>query len=342
MTLDEILAQINAGLPGTPEEDIAYLEEQTEAYADSEFAKEVARACGRLIYERIPEETKKDTLEKIMAEELRPINDALEEAKGLLEAGDVDAALAAMEALTEKLDAAKTSGLFQDDAASEYYCFNEPFEELLYMHLHQPSRDVRRSAIPFAEAYHLYGGLLMEKESFRAANYVLKEAVRWNPSSAKIRFEYGESFKAMGDMDHFLEITRDTFAVAFRPDDLARCFRNMGYYLSEQEAWNEAAGCYVLSMQYDDKAPMAAHELTYIESKSDGTAKAPSAEDMLATCERYDIPFGPSDLVIGVAYHYGEEFLKHGNAPAAHYFLTIAYDLTEDEDIKAILDKLNQ
>lgn len=63
---------------------------------------------------------------------------------------------------------------------------------------------------------------------------------------------------------------------------------------------------------------------------------------MLATCERYDIPFGPSDLVIGVAYHYGEEFLKHDNAPAAHYFLTIAYDLTEDEDIKAILDKLNQ
>ena len=60
---DQIMHQITSGLTGDEKTDLAYLQEQSEAYKDHEMGKEIIRACGRLIYELIPDDKKAD-LEK--------------------------------------------------------------------------------------------------------------------------------------------------------------------------------------------------------------------------------------------------------------------------------------
>lgn len=340
MTLDDILKQITQGLSGDSEADIAYLNEQAQAYSDHEQAQEIARACGRMIYERMPEDARKKAFNAMVDEDLRPIEEALNEARTLLQAHDLEQAQTVLEGLVDKADDAKKRGLFQDDALSEYYCFSEPFEEMLFMFRKKPEREVRRSVIPFAEIYSLYGQLLLERGEARAANYVLKEAVRWNPANAAIAFAYADSFKKLGDMEQFMEITRGIFPYAFRPADLARCYRNVGDYFINNEQWAEAKGCVLFSLQFDEDAPMAQQQLADIDEKTDGDVVAPAIEILEALAAIHDFPLSADENIVQLSYMYGQSFLKQNNNDAARYFLTIAYGLTEAEEIKLILEKI--
>lgn len=60
MNLDTILKEITAGLTGNSKDDLAYLKGQMENYKDHELSQEILRACGRLMYELIPEDKKKE------------------------------------------------------------------------------------------------------------------------------------------------------------------------------------------------------------------------------------------------------------------------------------------
>ncbi len=56
---ESIMKEITRGLTGNFEQDISYLNEQMEKYKGHEYEKEILRACGRLIYEIMPEDKKK-------------------------------------------------------------------------------------------------------------------------------------------------------------------------------------------------------------------------------------------------------------------------------------------
>ena len=55
-TFNEIMQQITGGLTGEKEHDAAYLMEQCEKYKGHDMAKEIIRACSRLMYSFISEE----------------------------------------------------------------------------------------------------------------------------------------------------------------------------------------------------------------------------------------------------------------------------------------------
>lgn len=163
-----------------------------EKYKEHELGKEIIRACGRILYEILPED-KKEELEE--------------------------------------------SGLFQDDSVSMYFTFNNLFGELLYMIRNKPKKDVRRSDIPFAEIYLQYGSLLFELKRYEEAREMLKKAVRWNPCNTQIAFEYAETFKIVGDLESFFKVSVDTSNIAYTPNDIARCYRNLVFYFVEKELW---------------------------------------------------------------------------------------------------------
>ena len=55
---DSIIREITGELTGDFKIDIAYLRDQMEKYKDHEMGKEIVRACGRLMYELIPDDDK--------------------------------------------------------------------------------------------------------------------------------------------------------------------------------------------------------------------------------------------------------------------------------------------
>ena len=155
---EAIMKEITGGLTGDPEADIKYLDEQGQKYKDHEYGKEILRACGRLMYQLIPED-KKAELNKALAKDNMGYDAAMEEVRFNIYKKNYDKALKLIEDMISKYE---KSEMFKDDAVSEYHCFREPMEEILYCEYIKPEKDIRRANYDYADMYLTYGSLLVE------------------------------------------------------------------------------------------------------------------------------------------------------------------------------------
>lgn len=339
MDFNKIMQEITAGLTGDNAQDIAYLKEQMEKYKDHEYGKEIIRACGRLLYEKLPDELK-NKVNQVAENEDLGIKATLDEVGYCVYKKDFDKALNLMEALVSRIDEAHEGGMFQDDAVSTYCNFDELFEEVLYRHLNETGKEVRRCPMPFHVVYARYGSLLFEMKRYDEAKKALEKAIRWNPVYTDAMFERAECHKATGDLQGFFNLTVEAFKYAFRPNTVARCFRNLGYYFIEKELWDEAVACYVASMDYEKEALNAQSEMYYIQRKAGRQIPPPSQEAFESFGQQYGFPVHPSEDILGLSYAYGKHFAEQGNSEGARYFWTVFYELTGNEEIKQMIDSL--
>ena len=116
--LDKILSDIKSGLTGNAEKDMAFLNEQSNKYKDHKFGKEILRACGRLMYDVMPDDMRKK-LEKITDEHFSRIDDSLNQAEQFLFKKDYNKALKLIEDLIFEL--------FQKSALIFFLCYLQSF-----------------------------------------------------------------------------------------------------------------------------------------------------------------------------------------------------------------------
>lgn len=336
MTYDEIMEEIKSGLTGDAKVDMKYLMTQMDKYKEHELSQEIIRACGRMIASIMPEDAKEEFNNLIRKEELN-IDSALDEMHFAVYKKDYQRALDIVEALVQKAD---ENPMFKDDAVSAYFNFNEFFEEIIYIQVNQPKKDIRKAEFPFASIYLNHGSLLVELERFEEANNTLKKALKWNPVNMGIRNEYMETLKRMGRLEEYFEMTVESFKYAFRSKDIGRCYRNLGWYFVEKKMYKEAIGVYIMSTHYDRDSNTAQGELYYIQ-QMDASAKEPTIDELNAIAEKNGFPMGPDKTVLQTAYAYGKHFMDKKMIDATRYCFEILYDLTGDEEIKELLEKIS-
>ena len=336
MDFEKIMREITSGLTGDGKKDIKYLMEQAEKYKDHEMGKEIVRAIGRLLFKCVPED-KRAEMDRLINNDLASWESVLEEVRFKQHEKKFDEALTLMEGLIRKFE---DSNMFSDDQVSEYHCFNEFFEEALYKYHEEPTRELRHATYPLDVFYTQYGSLLVDLQRPKDAEAALVKALHWNPADVKIMFERAETRKVQGDMDGFFKLTLEAFKYAFRPKQVARCFRNLGFYFTEKELWEESVACHTMSLQYDNESNLAMSELYYIQQKAGKVIQPPKMDRLREISEQYGFPVGADQDVLGLSYHYGKLFAEQGNTEAARYCWEITYGLTDDEDIKKMLDKL--
>lgn len=336
MDFDSIMQEITAGLTGKSDEDIAYLMKQAEKHKAHPFAKEIARACGRLMFDLIPDD-KKAEFEQAIGNDSAGISSTLDEIRFVAYKKDFEKALTLIEVLVNKIE---TMGAFADDAVSEYHTFSELFEEILFFHLKKPNKQLRQAQLPYAEIYTLHGNILFELKRFVEAKQALEKAIRWNPISAPIAFEHAEVCKMLGDMDSYLSLTKEIMNIAYNPQDLARGFRNLGYYFAEMHLYDVAAGCLHLSLVYEKESNVAQSELYYIQSKVGGRPIRSTEKQLRQYADQHGFPLGASNDVLSLAYTYGKLELAEKEFDKARYFLEIVNGLTADEEVRTLLEEL--
>ncbi len=333
---DSIMKGITSGLTGEPEKDIPYIQKICEEYKDHEYSKEILRACGRLMYDMIPDD-KKEELNKAAGKDTLGTEATIEEIRFNIYKKDYEKAFHIAEGLVRKVEDAN---LFQDDQVSEYHQFNEFLEEMLYKYLYKPSKEIRRAElIRYTEIYSLYGSLLVELKKIEEAREALKKGLRWNPVDFSITSEYIETFKMEGDMETFFQKTMEAFKIAIHAPQIARCYRNLGYYFTEKKLYPVAVSVYQLSMLYEKDSKNVQAELYYINQVSGGIDD-PSIDDIKAYAEKYGFPMGANEHVLGLAYECGKHFAETGETEGARYCFSVLYELTHDEDIKKIIDSI--
>lgn len=329
MNLDEIKIHIGEGLTGDEEYDIIYLQRKAEEFAASEYGYEVAVFCARLVQGIRPEIDPGSMPDphglKIAA--------ALSEAAMHLATRRVANAKRTLVDAIERFEAAH---LYSDDRQVEYKSFDNAAEHAIYQARNGGKRAVFQVPEPLGQLYYIHGVTLLELGELERARLSLREAMRWNPVSPEFAFEYAEIFKRESRLDEFLKVTMGIFKNAYRPDQLSRCYRNIGYVLVERERWQDALSCYRASESYTPENEMTASEIAYILEKA-GDVREPTDADLRSAADLYGFPIGPDRELVTILIACGIKAIEQNADDIAEYFITITYMLTLDDKLKTLL-----
>jgi len=374
-TYDEIMQTIASGLTGQPEKDMKYLKEQGEIYKTHESAQEILKGIGRLMYGALPQE-KREEFDQAFDNDMRAnanrtavafeeakfqirkesshkvidldINNnrlniaaAIKEAEFQIHKKDFRKALKILESIIKEIESQLVYSLFLFDTIEKYYHFHNPFEELLYYNLYElsPGECINYMTEDYGRLYSLYGAMLFEFKRFDEAKKALTKAIKINPINDEPLFELAEISKIRGEWDEYSDITRQSFKIAYTRESIARYYRNMGFYFIEKQDYDLAIALYFVSKFYV-KHPMVEHELLYIQKKAGRPIPMLSQDQIKEMFKKNDIPFGPDQTVMDLAFWYGTQAEKDKKYNAAWFFYSILYGITYDEEIWKRMDNL--
>lgn len=330
---DEIIKEIKSNLTGNNEKDKAYLASQLREYADHEYGQEITREIGRMIWECLSDEEKEAFAQ--ISEEENPVRDAFEESMYHYQNNDARTAL-------DKLDSFFKSYpfSFRDDSVNEYHSFSNPLEEILFREYVGTDKELRfiPDNQPYVEIHHLYGFLLIEFNRLDEAERILDYAIKLNPVLTLTIFERAEIFKFKKEWDSFHEYTSMALKYAYSSSDLARAYRNLGFYFIEKNELELATALFNYSLSFEFSGN-AFSELEYI--KTLGRKNTISEERIMGLLEVNKIQMGPNPIIFNILAQLIMEAELNNRPNVAIYFYNILYDLTKDEEVLEKINELN-
>lgn len=239
-----------------------YLISQIEIYKTHEYSTEIIKEISRMIWECLtPEE--QEEFERIVEDE-NPIKETLIEAEFYIQNNDYETAL-------EKLDSfLKTQPkLYENDKINEYHSFSNPLEELIFNEFIGCEKELRYipDNQPLEDLYYAYGFLLRNASRLDEAESALKEALEINPVSTKIILELCDIYRMRAPtFNKFYFYTMDALKYAYSGYELARIYRNLGFYYYEENNIELSIACYKNSLKYEND-PFTSQRIEQLESK---------------------------------------------------------------------------
>jgi tetratricopeptide (TPR) repeat protein len=337
MNHEKIMEGIIQKLTGNNEEDVKFLMNECEKYKAHEYSNEIITAIMRLIYDILPED-EKDKINQITNNQNIGLKKVIKEINFHVSQRNFDKALEIIKSLIIKIE---NSGLFINDDKSEYYCFNNLLEEIIFKEAFKPKKEILQIPENYAEIYFSYGNILFEVERYDEAKIALEKAIRYNPVKTEYLFELGELYKIKKDWNVFLRINGDCLKYAYTGKSIARCYRNLGYFYFEEEKYELAAALYFLSIYFDKEDMVAYSELDFISKKTGLEVKPLDSQSLLKLLKDNNIQFGANNFILSIAYSIGQEAQKNNHNDTAEYYYNIVFDLTKDNEVKELIDKLS-
>lgn len=328
---DEIISEIKANLGENNDLNRQYLSSQIEIYKDHPYNKEIIKEISRLMWDCLSDEEKQEYIE--ISEKENPIMDILNDIYFDIENGKYEKPL---EKLNEFMN--NFPGMYEDDKVSEYHFFTNPLEEMIfrkYIGLEKELRYIPDNQ-PLLDLYYVYGFLLLENQEYDKAEKYLKKAIKINPVSARIILELTEIYKVHTyTFNEYFIRTCDALKYSYYPQDIARCYRNLGYYYIEENQMKTALALFIYSMEYE-ASPLAYAEIKYIQSKNDDIEL--SLNECIEIIKDKNIQLGPNPFILETLDELTKEYDENKLYHQLLYFLELKFDLKNDVET---LDKIN-
>ena len=220
----------------------------------------------------------------------------------------------------------------------EYHSFLNPLEEILFYQYIGLEKEL--AYIPFNEPlfdlYYIYGTLLLENDDFAKAEEYLLKALRINPVSSKTILSLADIYKSKTrTYNRFFLYNVDALKFAYKNEDIARAYRNFGFFYVEENQLDIAAVFYDFSLNFDFNR-QAFRELEYLKSRGINTdIERKDAENVI---ESKKIQVGVNPFILDTLRIICADLENRKYYRGALYFYRILYDLTKDNHI---LGKIN-
>ena len=265
-----------------------------------------------------------------------------EKAKALIEKKEYSEAIELLKEEIKKVKKFKAYGL------EEYYNFDEMFQFEIFINFlsgintkNKKQRNrVRKGpniiwrTEPITDLYYYCGFALVEIGEFEQALKTLRMGLEWNPCSVALRFERLNIFRNQGDVENLHKEAKEAYKYVFRPQHLARIYRDRGYAFIEEKKWEAAIASYFLSIAFataDEDIERANGELAYIEETTGSEIAEPSEDEILQIAHEYKIPVGIEERLLKLAQRRWEQSRQNNDEDSAKYYREICEAFIADE-----------
>ena len=328
---EKIIKEIKSNLGENKDLNRQYLSAQIEVYKDHPYNKEIIKEISRLMWDCLSEDEKQEYIE--ISQKETPIMDILNDIYYDIENGNYKTPLKELDNFMKTFP-----GMFEDDKVSEYHFFTNPLEEMIfrkYIGLKKELRYIPDNQ-PLLDLYYVYGFLLLESKQYDKAEENLKKAIRINPVSARIILELTEIYKTHTyTLNEFFIRTSDALKYSYYPQDIARCYRNLGYYYVEENQMKTALALYIYSMEYEP-SPLAYAEIKFIQSKNNLELTLDECIEIIGS---KNIQLGVNPYIIDSLDELISEYEKNKLNNQLLYFLELKLNIVNDEKI---LEKISE
>ncbi|MBR5503338.1 MAG: hypothetical protein IKV87_02665 [Methanobrevibacter sp.] len=241
------------------------------------------------------------------------------------------------------------------------YVFKNLLEELLFQVLIQGEIKKKIPLIlDYSTLYSNYGEILLHFDKIEDGKKSFALSKNYNPINIKANFGLAEIAKMESNIEEFYKLSIESFKIAYYPKDLAKSFRNLSFYflrIAEDESSKDnleenlrlAISLKKISQDFDEDSDLAMHELNEINEKINKFDKelVESIENMdLNDCKSFlkskGLPYEAGIEIITICKNLGFQLDEAKKVVPALFYFNIAYDLTKDEDIKLVIDDLNE
>lgn len=336
LLIDDEISKITENLTGDSEKDLKYLLHQMDLYRDHEYSTEIVRAIGRIFYDILPEEKVNEFVKVAQNFEIYCEN-VLYHANDCIVKKDFKEAERLLDIIYNLRNL-----YYQDDKETEYRYFRNFFEHVFYMLKYKPKREIKIKPFYYRDMYNLYGFLLVEIRNLEKAREVLNEAIKCNPVDTGMYFELGETYKIEGNWEEFKKNTDKAFECSYTSENLARCYRNYGFYFVEMENYEAAIAAFVKSTKYQDST-IAMSEMFYIQQV---TGKQVVMDEYFETCddilENNLISSIPDKELFIHASNAALGFESQGKYSIALIFFKVLYDISKLENFSDKIKELSE
>ena len=330
---EEIIKEIKANLGENRDLNRQYLSSQIEVYKDHPYNKEIIKEISRMMWDCLSEDEKQEFIE--ISERENPIMDILNDIYYDIENGNYETPREELNAFMETFPE-----MFEDDKVSEYHYFTNPLEDLIFRKYIGAEKELRYipDNQPLLDLYYVYGFLLLENQEYDKAEEYLKKAIRINPVSARIILELTEIYKVHTyTYNEYFIRTCDALKYSYYPQDIARCYRNLGYYYIEENQMRTALALYIYSMEFE-ASPLAYTEIKYIQSKNDNMEL--TLNECIEIIESKNIQLGVNPFIIETLNELIKEYEKNKLYNQALYFMELQFDLTHDVETLEMMNEI--
>ena len=335
---EEIINEIKSNLGENKDLNKKYLSSQMDVYKNHPNNKEILKEISNMMWDCLNEFEKEEY--KQIIENKTQLMDILNEVSYEIENGKSKVAL---EKLDKFIDEYKSP--FENDDDTEYHFFTNTLEELIFMRYIGSKNEIKYIPTnqPVLDLYYIYGFLLLEDKQFEKSEKYLKKAIKINPVSSRVILELSEIYKIHTyTYNKYYMFVSDALKYAYYPQDIARCYRQLGFYYIEENQMEIALALFIYSMEYE-LSPQAYSEINYIQSKNSELKL--NLDECINIIKNKNIQLGVNPFVLDTLYELADEYEKNRLYSQSLYYYEIIYELTNDENIlekiKNITSKIN-
>ena len=211
---------------------------------------------------------------------------------------------------------------------TRYFSFRDSLEFYSAVRILSMNKKAVWTKFKNSYVYNLLAYIANEEHEYEKAIDYSKKALGYNPLDSNLYFELSETYKFLKDFENMRKLTLDSYNILFDSKELARFYRNLGFYYTEVGKYDLAFALYVVSLNFDVD-PTAYHEIGFIRNKQGNDKYKLSTKEVLELLSKEGIPYGirnENRIIL-------KQFIETANVPD-----TLHETITE---AKAMLSKTN-